>query len=64
MADSLDHSMWINHPDFRIDNDWLLYETESTVAAGGRALIHGKMWSRDGRLILSTAQEIVVRAEK
>uniref|UniRef100_A0AC34F5T2 Acyl-CoA thioesterase n=1 Tax=Panagrolaimus sp. ES5 TaxID=591445 RepID=A0AC34F5T2_9BILA len=64
MAASLDHSMWIHHPDFRIDNDWLLYETESTVAAGGRALIHGKMWSRDGRLVLSTAQEIVVRAEK
>lgn len=31
MAASLDHSMWIHRYDFRIDNDWVLYETESTV---------------------------------
>ena len=28
---SLDHSIWIHRPDFRVD-DWLLYEIESTVA--------------------------------
>ncbi|KAH7699696.1 Protein F25E2.3, partial [Aphelenchoides avenae] len=64
MAASLDHSMWIHRPNFRIDEDWMLYETESTVAAAGRALIHGKMWTRDGRLVLSTAQEILVRGER
>uniref|UniRef100_A0A7E4VF46 Acyl-CoA thioesterase II n=1 Tax=Panagrellus redivivus TaxID=6233 RepID=A0A7E4VF46_PANRE len=64
MAASLDHSMWLHHFDFRVDDDWLLYETESTVSAGGRALIHGKMWTRDGRMVLSTAQEILIRAEK
>ena len=64
MAASLDHSMWIHHPDFHVDDDWLLYETESSIAAGGRALIHGKMWTRDGRMVLSTAQEIVVRGTK
>jgi acyl-CoA thioesterase II len=32
MAASLDHTMWIHRPDFRIDEDWLLYETESTIA--------------------------------
>uniref|UniRef100_A0A914CUG9 Peptidase S54 rhomboid domain-containing protein n=1 Tax=Acrobeloides nanus TaxID=290746 RepID=A0A914CUG9_9BILA len=63
MAASLDHTMWIHRPDFRIDEDWVLYETESTIAAGGRALIHGKMWTRDGRMVLSTAQEIVIRGE-
>lgn len=31
MAASLDHSMWIHRCDFRIDDDWVLYETESTV---------------------------------
>ncbi|CAI4227366.1 unnamed protein product [Auanema sp. JU1783] len=64
MAASLDHTMWFHRPDFKIDNDWVLYETESTIAAGGRALIHGKMWTRDGRLVLSTAQEILVRGQK
>jgi len=64
MAASLDHSMWIHRHDFRIDNDWLLYETESTVAAASRALIHGKMWTRDGRMVLSTCQEIMVRAQR
>jgi acyl-CoA thioesterase II len=64
MAASLDHSMWIHRHDFRIDNDWVLYETESTVGAASRALIHGKMWTRDGKLILSTAQEILIRAQR
>ena len=64
MAASLDHTMWFHRPDFRIDDDWVLYETESTIAAGGRALIHGKMWTRDGRLVLSTAQEILVRGQR
>ena len=32
MAASLDHSMWFHRRDFRIDTDWLLYETESTIA--------------------------------
>jgi acyl-CoA thioesterase len=31
MAASLDHSMWIHHYDFKIDEDWVLYETESTI---------------------------------
>ncbi|CAD5231227.1 unnamed protein product [Bursaphelenchus okinawaensis] len=64
MAASLDHSMWIHRLDFRIDNDWVLYETESPVAAASRALIHGKMWTRDGRLVLSTAQEILLREDR
>ncbi|CAD5233660.1 unnamed protein product [Bursaphelenchus xylophilus] len=64
MAASLDHSMWIHRPDFRIDNDWVLYETESPIGAASRALIHGKMWTRDGRLVLSTAQEILLREER
>ncbi|KAI6231586.1 Ribosomal protein L37/S30 family-containing protein [Aphelenchoides besseyi] len=64
MAASLDHSMWIHRQSFRMDEDWLLYETESTVGAGGRALIHGRMWTRKGELVLSTAQEILVRGER
>ncbi|CAJ0575835.1 unnamed protein product, partial [Mesorhabditis spiculigera] len=60
----LDHSMWIHRHDFRIDDDWVLYETESTIAAASRALIHGKMWTRDGRMVLSSSQEILVRGQR
>ncbi|CAJ0962258.1 unnamed protein product, partial [Mesorhabditis belari] len=64
MAASLDHSMWIHHHDFKIDDDWVLYETESTIAAACRALIHGKMWTRDGRMVLSSTQEILIRGQR
>jgi acyl-CoA thioesterase II len=56
---SLDHAMWFHRP-FRID-DWLLYAMESPNASGGRGFARGKFFSRDGRLVASTAQEGVVR---
>ena len=56
---SLDHAIWYHQP-FRIDQ-WLLYETESTVAAGGRAFSRGSIFSQDGVLVASTAQEGVIR---
>uniref|UniRef100_A0A914WRA0 Acyl-CoA thioesterase 8 n=1 Tax=Plectus sambesii TaxID=2011161 RepID=A0A914WRA0_9BILA len=57
---SLDHSIWIHRPDFRVD-EWLLYELESTVADNNRAMILGKMWTLDGRHVMSTAQEGLIR---
>ncbi|VDL80805.1 unnamed protein product [Nippostrongylus brasiliensis] len=48
---------------FRMD-DWLLYENHSTIACGGRTLIEGKLWTRDGRLVFSTAQEALIRAPR
>jgi acyl-CoA thioesterase-2 len=56
---SLDHAMWFHRP-FRVD-DWLLYAMESPNASGGRGLALGKVFTRDGRLVASTAQEGVVR---
>jgi acyl-CoA thioesterase-2 len=56
---SLDHAMWFHRP-FRMD-DWLLYEMESPNAAGGKGFALGRLFSRDGRLVASTAQEGVVR---
>jgi acyl-CoA thioesterase-2 len=64
MAASLDHSMWLHRPDRLRMDEWVFYETISTAAAGARALIHGQMWSRDGLLLLSTSQEILVRAQR
>ncbi|NII09070.1 acyl-CoA thioesterase II [Oleiagrimonas sp. C23AA] len=56
---SLDHAMWFHRP-FRID-DWLLYTFDSPTAQGARGLARGTIYSRDGRLVASTAQEGLVR---
>ncbi len=56
---SLDHAMWF-HRDFRID-DWLLYDTDSPSAAGARGFCRGSLYSEDGRLVASVAQEGLVR---
>jgi acyl-CoA thioesterase-2 len=61
MGVSLDHAMWF-HRDFRID-DWLLYDTESPSAAGARGFCRGSLYSRDGRLVASVAQEGLVRVK-
>lgn len=59
-AASLDHAMWW-HRDGRVDEDWLLYEQESPVAVGGRGLSFGRIFSRDGYLLATVAQEGMVR---
>jgi acyl-CoA thioesterase-2 len=56
---SLDHAMWFHHP-FRVD-DWLLYSHDSPSAAGGRGFNRGMMFSRDGKLVASVAQEGLIR---
>jgi acyl-CoA thioesterase-2 len=56
---SLDHALWL-HDDFRVD-DWLLYATDSPWAGGGRGFNRGSIFSRDGRLVASVAQEGLIR---
>jgi acyl-CoA thioesterase-2 len=56
---SLDHALWF-HREFRID-DWLLYSFDSPTSQGGRGLARGMIYTRDGRLIASTAQEGLIR---
>lgn len=56
---SLDHALWVHRP-FRFD-DWLLYTMESPVAYGGRPLITGAFYGRDGTRIASVAQEGLIR---
>lgn len=58
-AASLDHAMWWHRP-ARVD-EWLLYVQESPSASGGRGLALGRIFSRDGRLVASVAQEAMVR---
>ena len=56
---SLDHAMWF-HRKVRID-DWLLYSCDSPTAQGARGLARGSIWTRDGVLVASTAQEGLIR---
>jgi acyl-CoA thioesterase-2 len=56
---SLDHGMWF-HRFFRMDQ-WLLYVQVSPVAAEGRALALGSLFTRDGALVASVIQEGVSR---
>lgn len=59
MLASLDHAIWFHRP-FRVD-DWLLYAQDSPSSAAGRAFCRGTLFSRDGKLVASTAQEGLVR---
>ena len=59
---SLDHAMWFYQP-FRMD-DWLLYVTESPVAAGARGFNHGRIYRRDGVLVATVAQEGLMRVRE
>ncbi|KLN57054.1 acyl-CoA thioesterase [Variovorax paradoxus] len=59
---SLDHAMWF-HRDFRMD-DWLLYVLDSPSASGARGLCRGSLFTRDGRLVASTAQEGMLRVRR
>lgn len=56
---SIDHAMWF-HRAFRLD-EWLLYAVDSPSASGARGFAHASVFSRDGRLVASTAQEGLVR---
>ncbi|HEX4442426.1 MAG TPA: acyl-CoA thioesterase II [Galbitalea sp.] len=56
---SLDHAMWW-HRFGRVD-EWMLYVQDSPNAIGGRGLSLGRIYSRDGALLASVAQEGTIR---
>jgi acyl-CoA thioesterase-2 len=58
-AASLDHAMWWHRP-VRVD-EWLLYVQASPSASGARGLGIGRIFSQDGRLVASVAQEGMLR---
>ena len=58
-AASLDHSIWFHRP-FRADA-WMLYDQVSPSASGGRGLAFGRVFTEDGRLVASVAQEGLIR---
>ncbi len=56
---SLDHAMWFHRP-FRVD-EWLLYHCEGVASAGARGLARGAFYTRAGELVVSVAQEGLMR---
>lgn len=56
---SLDHSMWFHRP-ARAD-EWLLFAQESAGVGSGRALGHGRFFTRGGDLVATVMQEGVIR---
>jgi acyl-CoA thioesterase II len=56
---SLDHVMWFHQP-FRVD-EWLLNVMDSPTAHGARGLARSRIFTQDGRLVASTAQEGLIR---
>jgi acyl-CoA thioesterase II len=58
---SIDHAIWF-HRDLRVD-EWLLYVIESPSASGARGFSRGSIYSQDGRLVASVAQEGLIRQD-
>ena len=61
-AASLDHAMWFHraHP---LDG-WLLYTQDSPSTQGARGFTRGALYSQDGTLIASVAQEGLIRLKR
>ncbi len=59
---SLDHSMWFFR-EFDFD-DWMLFSIDSPSSGNARGFSRGNIFSRDGKLIASVAQEGLLRPWK
>ena len=62
MAASLDHALWFHRP-FRAD-EWLLYAQNSPNLTGSRGFSRGSIFTRDGTLVASVAQEGLLRQRR
>lgn len=56
---SLDHAMWFHRP-LNME-EWHLYSQDSPNSSGARGFTRGSIYSRDGQLIASVAQEGLIR---
>lgn len=54
---SLNHSLWFYAP-CRAD-EWLLFDVTSPIAADGRGLAWGRVFTQEGRLVACATQEMV-----
>lgn len=56
---SLDHSVWFHNT--MDPTDWVFFDQRSIAAADGRGLNEGEIYSESGKLIMSCAQESMLR---
>ena len=56
---SLDHALWF-HRTFRAD-EWLLYSQDSPSSSNALGFTRGSIFTRDGKLVASVAQEGLIR---
>ena len=59
---SLDHALWFHRP-FRAD-EWLLYSQDSPNMHGARGFARGLIFTTDGTLVASVAQEGLLRQRR
>jgi len=58
-ATSIDHSAWFHR---LVDpSQWMLFDQRSTAAADGRGMNSGEIYGAAGELIMTCAQESVLR---
>lgn len=60
---SLDHAMWFHRKPENF-SDWFLYSVDVPSTSNARGLTSGKIFSRDGKLIATVAQEGLMRELK
>jgi len=58
-AASIDHAMWF-HREHALDG-WLLYTQDSPSTSGSRGFTRGALYTQDGTLVASVAQEGLIR---
>jgi len=56
---SLDHTIWFHRP--LAADEWLLYDQTSPSASGARGLSTARVFSEDGTLVATVAQEGLIR---
>jgi acyl-CoA thioesterase-2 len=59
---SLDHAMWFHRPADL--TGWMLYSQDTPSSSGSRGFTRGMLYTRDGMLIASVAQEGLMRLKK
>ncbi|HEY2659142.1 MAG TPA: acyl-CoA thioesterase II [Caulobacteraceae bacterium] len=59
---SLDHAIWFHRPSNF--NHWHLYAQDTPSGSGARGFIRGQLFSQDGTLVASVAQEGLIRMRK
>lgn len=56
---SLDHAMWFHRPINM--NEWILFSQDTPSSSGARGFNRGSLYTRDGTLVASCAQEGLIR---